>query len=143
MDNSGMTWAPKPGLVAVGWALTAAAGGSLIWFVSSGDRPGTVLLAVTTLALLAASLHGTALRPRLRADAGGVRLRGLGGTRSYTWSQLDVRLGRTRRYGRDVEALELDADDDRLHVLGWTELGTDPHEVHEALLRLRQRPPAS
>ncbi|WP_298177243.1 PH domain-containing protein [Saccharomonospora sp.] len=140
MDNSARAWAPKPGLVGVGWVLTAVAAGALGWSATSGDRPGTLLLAVVTAAFLAASLHGTVVRPRLSADGDGLRVRTLGGTRSHPWSRVDLRLTTTRRYGRDAQVIELDAVDGQLTVFGWVELGTDPHEVHEELLRLRQTP---
>src|SRR5690606_27400414 len=140
VDNSPRAWAPKPGLVGVGWVLTAVSAIALGWNITSGDRPGTLLLAVVSAAFLAASLHGTVVRPRLLADSEGVRVRTLGGTHFHPWSRLGLRLTTTRRYGRDVEALELDPTDGRLTVFGWVELGTDPHDVHEELLRLRQNP---
>lgn len=139
MDNSIRGWAPKLGLVGVGWALTVAAAGALAWTALSGDRPGTLLLGVVTTAFAVLSLHGTVVRPRLAADSHGVRLRTLGGTRSLPWSDVTVRLATTRRYGRDAQTVEFDTDD-RLTVLGWVELGTDPRDVYDELLRLRQAP---
>ncbi len=90
-----------------------------------------------TTALAALSLHGTVVRPRLAADGRGVRLRTLTETRTLPWSEVAVRLTRTKRYGRDSESVELEADD-RLTVFGWVELGTDPKDVYDELLRLRQ-----
>jgi len=137
VDNSVRAWAPRPALVGVGWALTVAAAGALAWTVDADDRPGTLLLGVVTTALAALSLHGTVVRPRLAADGRGVRLRTLTGTRTLPWSEVAVRLTRTKRYGRDSESVELEADD-RLTVFGWVELGTDPKDVYDELLRLRQ-----
>ncbi|EHK88950.1 PH domain-containing protein [Saccharomonospora azurea] len=139
MDNSARAWAPRPGLVGVGWALTVAAACALAWTALSGDRPGTLLLSVVTAAFAALSLHGTVVRPRLTADASGVRLRTLGRTHSLRWSDVAVRLTTARRYGREAQIVELDSDD-RLTVLGWIELGTDPHDVYDELVRLRQTP---
>ncbi|WP_083940099.1 PH domain-containing protein [Saccharomonospora saliphila] len=161
MDNSA-AWAPRPALVGAGWALTAAAGAALAMLATGGDRQGALLLSLVTAALAALSAHGTVVRPRLAADAGGVSVRTLGGTRRLAWSRVAVRLTDVRRFGRRVPVLELDADDARdpgragseqtgdagdagvsdepgLVVLGWIELGADPHDVHDELLRLRRR----
>jgi hypothetical protein len=45
-------------------------------------------------------------------------------------------VGRTRRLGRQVSTLELDAEDD-LVVLGWLDLGVAPEDVADALRDLR------
>ncbi|MEU6641455.1 PH domain-containing protein [Saccharomonospora sp. NPDC046836] len=122
-------------LVAVGWLLAAAAVAGKVGTALSGDRPGTLLLAVATLALLAAAAHGTFLRPRLCADHWGVRIRTLGGSKRLAWDEVDVRLTTARRLGRDVAALELEGED--LVVFGWVELGADPRDVHDELTALR------
>ncbi|CAM2772412.1 PH domain-containing protein [Saccharomonospora xinjiangensis] len=139
MDNPAPSWAPKPGLVGLGWALTVSAACALTWFALSGDRPGTLLLGVVTAAVGALSLHGTVVRPRLAADSDGVRVRTLGGARSLPWSDVTVRLATTRRYGRDATTVEIDTED-RLTVFGWVELGSDPRDVYDDLVRLRQAP---
>ncbi|WP_197319761.1 PH domain-containing protein [Saccharomonospora sp. NB11] len=139
MDNPTRAWAPRPGLVGVGWVLTVISACALTGIVLSGDRPGSLLLGVITIAFAALSLHGTVVRPRLAADPSGIRLRTLGGTRVLRWSEVVVRLATTKRYGRDAWTVEIESGD-RLTVLGWVELGADPHDVHDELVRLRQTP---
>ncbi|MFD2397813.1 PH domain-containing protein [Prauserella oleivorans] len=104
-------------------------------FASGGDRPGTVLLGVVAAAVAAGALHGTLLRPRLTADASGLRIRTLGGVRRLSWPDVELRLTTTRRLGRDSAVLELESDE--LVVLGWLELGADPRDVHDELAALR------
>jgi PH (Pleckstrin Homology) domain-containing protein len=138
VDNSGSSttarsWAPKIELVVLGWALAVLAGG-LIAIID--DRPGRLLLAVMALGLALASLFGTVARPRLVADENGVTVRGLTGSRHWGWGEVTARLGSTRRLGRDVVSVELDADID-LVVLGWLDLGADPRDVVDALRALR------
>lgn len=140
VDNSTGRWAPAVPLVAVGWLLAAAAAGAASYAALSGDRPGTVLLGVAALALLAAAAHGTFIRPRLTADANGVRIRAFGGTRLLGWREVQPRLATTRRLGRDVTVLELEGigdDPEEFVVLGRLELGADPHDVHEHLMALK------
>lgn len=155
MDNSAARWSPSVGLVAAGWLLAALAAGGTVSVALSGDRPGIVLLGVATVALLAAATHGTIVRPRLAADAWGVRLRMLTSTRELPWREVQMRLTTTRRLGRDVTVLEFESraahpgaaevtedpeDPDAppdLMVLGRLELGKDPRDVHDHLVALR------
>lgn len=136
MDNSALSWAPHPGLVAIGWVLAVAATAGSVVFASTGDRPGTVLLGVVAAALAAGALHGTLIRPRLAADARGVRIRTLGGVRLLAWPDVELRLTSMRRLGRDSAVLELEHENE-LVVLGWLELGADPRDVHDELTALR------
>lgn len=134
---SARTWAPKPELTVLAWVSAAAAG---MWAVFAGDAPGRVLLGTVALFLAAAGLFGSVVRPRLAADPTGVTVRGLTGSRSWTWAEVNVRLVRTRRLGRDTTAVELDADNAEvpdLVVLGRLDLGADPEDVVDALLELR------
>lgn len=104
------------------------------------DPPGRVLLAVAALLLALASVFGTVARPRLAVDATGVTVRNLTGRRHWGWAQVNVRLRRTRRLGREVHTLELDAEHAEppaLVVLGWLDLGTDPQDVLEVIRALR------
>jgi hypothetical protein len=131
------TWAPKVELTALAWvsAVLAAA-----WAVFTDDPPGRVLLGAVALMLAFVALFGTVVRPRLAADAEGVTVRGLTGSRRYAWAEVNVRLARTRRLGRDVATVELDAEaaeEPGLVVLGRLDLGTDPEDVVDALLELR------
>lgn len=102
----------------------------------TGDAPGRVLLAVAALLLVFVGMFGTIARPRLLADSGGITVRGLTGSRHWSWAQVNVRLVHTRRFGREVPTVELDADPD-LVVLGWLDLGTDPADVIDAIRALR------
>ncbi|CRK60731.1 FIG020554: membrane protein [Alloactinosynnema sp. L-07] len=132
-----MSWAPKPAGVGVAWALAALA---ILAAVLLDDPRGTILLAIAALTLGLAALFGTVARPRLAADNTGLTVRGLGSTRRWTWGEINVRVTRTRRLGRESMALEIDADNAEhpdLVVLGWLDLGTDPQDVADALLRLR------
>lgn len=131
------SWAPKPELAVVACvaALAAAA-----FAVFSTDPPGRVLLGAVALGLAAGGLYGLLVRPRLTADAEGVTVRGLTGSRRWAWSEVNVRLVRTRRLGREVSTVELDADGAEvpgLVVLGRLDLGADPEDVVDALLELR------
>ncbi|WP_233357189.1 PH domain-containing protein [Saccharomonospora iraqiensis] len=147
VDNSVHTWGPRPALVAAGWVLTGVAAATLAATAHGGDRPGTLLLALVTAGLLAFSAYGTVVRPRLSADADGIRLRTLRGTRRLDWSQVRVDVRTLPRLGRRVPVLELnvladhgDPDEDRPTALGWIELGEDPREVYDVLERTRPRP---
>lgn len=131
------TWAPKVELTVLAWGLAAAAGA---WAVFAGDPPGRVLLGTVALLLAACGVFGLVARPRLAADARGVTVRGLTGSRRWTWAEVNVRLVRTRRLGRDTASVELDADNAELPalvVLGWLDLGADPEDVVDALRELR------
>ena len=133
MSTQTLSWAPHPGLVGIGWVLAAGAGA---WTLLADDPPGRVLLAVATIVLVLACLFGTVARPRLAADAGGVTVRSLTGRRHWGWAEVNVRLVHTRRFGRDLPSVELDADPD-LVVLGWLDLGADPVDVIDAIRHLR------
>ncbi len=127
------SWAPKGELAALAWLLAA---GAAAWAVFADDPPGRVLLGTVALALALAGLYGTVVRPRLLADGEGVTVCGLTGRRRWSWSEVNVRLVRTRRLGREVATLELDAEPD-LVVLGRLDLGEDPADVVDALLAMR------
>jgi hypothetical protein len=133
MSSQTLSWAPHPGLVGIGWVLAAGAGA---WAFLANDAPGRLLLAVAAIVLALGGLFGTVARPRLAADAGGITVRGLTGRRHWRWADVNVRLVRTRRLGRDLPWVELDADPD-LVVLGWLDLGADPVDVIDAIRALR------
>ncbi|MGH3877021.1 MAG: PH domain-containing protein [Actinophytocola sp.] len=131
------SWAPKAELTALAWVLAAAAAA---WALFADDPPGRVLLGTVALGLVLAGLFGLLVRPRLAGDSSGVTVRGLTGNRRWTWAEVNVRLVRTRRFGREVATIELDADRaevPELVVLGRLDLGTDPEDVVDALLALR------
>ena len=130
------TWAPKMELAVAAWVLAAAAAA---WTVFADDPPGRVLLGTVAVALALAGVYGVVVRPRLAADAEGVTVRGLSGRRRWTWAEVNIRLVRTRRLGREVATLELDAVGEQpdLVVLGRLDLGEDPVDVVDALLAMR------
>jgi hypothetical protein len=145
-------WATPLPVVVVGWL---AAVGALAWCLLAGaDAPGRLLIGVAAAACGFLALYGTAVRPRLAADARGVRVRGLTGTMTYDWAAVEsLHVVMTRRWGRSVPTLELDtrrgapdradttdADGppERLHIFGWLDLGADPRDVADTLRRLRR-----
>ncbi|OLF18404.1 hypothetical protein BU204_07130 [Actinophytocola xanthii] len=131
------TWAPRLELAVLAWVLAVAAG---TWAVFTDDAPGRILLGAAALVFALTGLFCSIARPRLTADVTGVTVRGLAGSRSWPWAEVNVRLVRTRRLGRESTTLELDADRAEvpdLVVLGRLDLGADPEDVVEALLALR------
>lgn len=131
------TWSPQPSVAVLAWVLALAAGA---WAAFADDPPGRVLLGAVALVLALAGVFTTVARPRLAADHDGVAVRGLTGTRTWSWAEVNVRLVRTRRLGRDTATLEVDAenaDPPALVVLGRFDLGADPEDVVEELLALR------
>jgi Bacterial PH domain len=124
-------------VVVLAWALAVAAAA---WAVLADDPAGRVLLGVGALVLALNGLYTAVVRPRLAADREGVAVRRLSGTRRWTWAEVNVRLVRTRRLGREVATLEVDAENAEppdLVVLGRFDLGADPEEVVDELLALR------
>lgn len=130
-------WAPPAALVALGWFLAVVAAAIAIL---GPDPMGKLLLGIAAVALAFMALFGTIARPRLRADANGVEVRGLRGVVRWSWSEVNVRLTKTRRLGRDVYLVELDAEnaaEPALILLGKLDLGEDPQDVTFTLLTLR------
>jgi hypothetical protein len=131
------SWAPRAELVALAW-VAAVAAAAFAWF--SDDPPGWVLLGTVALVLAYVGLFAAVVRPRLTADQEGVTVRRLTRASRWSWAEVNVRLVRTRRLGREVATLELDADNaevPELVVLGRLELGADPADVVDALRELR------
>lgn len=133
MDNYTASWAPRPALVAFGLlgALVALAGAFLY------DKLGAVFFGIATVVLAALSAHGLLVRPRLAADAGGLRVRTMHGEQRFSWPEADTSLRRTRRLGRDSQTLEISVGE-QLFVFGWLELGADPADVLDELQALRR-----
>jgi hypothetical protein len=124
-------------VMVLAWALAVAAGA---WAALTDDPPGRVLVGVVAILLALAGLFTTVARPRLAADREGLAVRSLTGTRRWTWAEVNVRLVRTRRLGREVATLEVDAENAEppdLVVLGRFDLGADPEDVVDELLTLR------
>ncbi|MER7078910.1 PH domain-containing protein [Saccharopolyspora kobensis] len=129
VPNGSQQWATPAGLVATGWVLTAAAAA---WWFAAESAVDRTFVGVLVLALAVASAHATICRPRLSADREGVTVRGLGGRRRWPWSAVTVQVRSHRRFGREVQSLELDSDA-VLVILTRLDLGTDPQDVAEAL----------
>ncbi|GAA4856743.1 PH domain-containing protein [Saccharopolyspora rosea] len=132
-------WATPIGLVVFGWLLAAA---SVAWWVAATGPTDHLFIGVFAVAVIAASTFASACRPRLRADDEGITVRGLRGSRHWPWRAVAVRVQHSRRFGREVAMLELDADVAGFVVLGRFDLGADPHDVAAVLDALRREPPA-
>lgn len=134
-----LSYAPRPAVVALAWAATALCIG---WLVLTPDPAGRVL-AVPAIALLGSlAVVGTVVRPRLTADADGVTVGRLRGARRWGWPVVRrLEAVPTRRLGRTVWLLELEADEpdgtERLVVLSRLDLGADPVDIAAALSSLR------
>jgi len=138
-------WSPAAGLVGLVWAGTAGAGAWLgVLVTGSADPGGLMFAAVSAAGLGLAALFGTRARPRLRADADGLTVRGLLGSRHHPWPLVrDVRVRRVRRLGRETSLLEVDASGadgaERLAMFGRLDLNADPEDVAERIRELRPR----
>ncbi|HVV09139.1 PH domain-containing protein [Amycolatopsis sp.] len=117
----------------MGWLAAAIALAATLLYE---DRLGDVLFGIATVVLVLLSLHGMLIRPRLMADAQGVRVRTLSGAHELPWAEAHLSLRKTRRLARDSTTLEISAGE-RLYVFGWLELGADPRDVHDELARLQ------
>jgi hypothetical protein len=120
--------------------------GALAWTILADDPRGRILTALAAVGLLLFALFGTVARPRLSADADGIEIRRLGGRQRWPWGAVRISVSSTRRFGRTVSLLELDAGDDTedgdgvLVVLGWLDLGTEPEQVAAVLRTYRTGP---
>jgi Bacterial PH domain len=128
-------WAAPPGLVGMAWVLAV---GAVAWTVFGQDPAGRILAGLATIGLVLFALFGTLARPRLAADADGIEIRRLGGRRRWPWGTVRISVSTTRRFGRQVSLLELDAHETEhdvggLVVLGWLDLGTEPAAVAAVL----------
>jgi hypothetical protein len=128
-----MQWTPRPAETGAAAAAAAVAIGLAV----TADAAGRVLF--TVLALWLAGLVGTdlLLRPRLRADAGGLQVRTLAVRTQLPWAAVQrVQVDERSRYGLTARALEIDAGE-LLVVIGRRSLGTDPRDVASALDAIR------
>lgn len=133
-------YAPKPVGVVGAWVATGLAIG---WAVLAADAP-TRLFAVAAVGMVGMlALLGTVLRPRLAADADGIRLGRLRGTAHWPWEAVRrIEVVTSHRLGRRVGMLELELDDgeqERLVVFTALDLGVDPHDAEGALRALAGR----
>lgn len=135
-----VSYSPKPLGVIAAWVGAAAAVSAAVLATDAESR----LLAVAAIGLLGMlALLGTALRPRLAADADGIYLGRLRGTRHWPWQAVRrIEVVMSHRLGRQVGMLELDIDDgdkERLVVLTTLDLGVDPRDAEVALRELASR----
>ena len=141
-----MTWSTSPGLVAALWTGAVLATGWFALLVTSGGDPaGRVLAAVAAAGLFVAALFTTRARPRLQADADGLTVRGMVGSRHHPWPLVRrVRVVQIRRLGLRRSTLEIDAvttdGAESLLVFGRFELAAEPEEVLADLSSLRAGP---
>lgn len=136
-----LRFAPKPLAVVVAWVALVVA---LAWALVTADPVGRVLAIVAVLLLGVLALIGTAVRPRLAADRGGLRVGRLRGARYWTWPDVQrIEVVRTRRLGRESRVLELDVRDpdgtEHLLVFTQLDLGADPVDVAAELRALSSR----
>jgi hypothetical protein len=129
-----VTWSPR----AAETAALAVLGLGLALGVLLVDQAGRVLLGAAALLVLGLVVRDLVTRPRLRAGADGVDVRGVTGGLHLPWALLEVRVRETRRLGMRSRTLELDTatspdDDGLLVVLGRRDLGADPDEVARQL----------
>ncbi|WP_086823304.1 PH domain-containing protein [Allokutzneria sp. NRRL B-24872] len=141
MNDAGATgprnWSAPAVVVGAGWVLSA---GALTWIFLARDTPTQVFATVAAVLFGFAALFGTVARPRLAADADGITVRGLTGTRSWSWAELTPRLHSSRRFGRTSTVLEIDVQTrdgaETLLVFTRLDLGADPVDVTKELLGL-------
>ncbi len=125
-------WGPKTAGIAacaVFGVLMAVAAVTLVT-----DVPGRFLAGVAAVGLLVFAGFSYRARPRLAITANGLVVRGWVRTRTLTSPEIKlIRITEFRRLARKMRLLEIDTDDDRLHVFSRWDLGTDPLEVLDAL----------
>jgi hypothetical protein len=126
-------WSPRP----VETAAAILGGVVLLLLAVVADPAGRLLLGVAALGLLAVGLADLALRPRLAADRGGVRVRTFTSRHRVPWSAIErIDVDEHTRYGLTSRTLELEAGE-LLVVLGKRALGADPRDVADTLARIR------
>jgi hypothetical protein len=134
-DLASRKWSTPVTIVIFGWVLVGAAA---LWWLTSNTGSDRVFIGMVFLALAVITGYGTVCRPRLRADADGIAIRGLRGTQRWTWPQVTVTVERNQRLGLATELLQVDVvDTDYLIVLSRLDLGEAPHDVAQALTTLR------
>lgn len=130
--TTSLSWAPRTaetGLAALGGLAMSALGFTV-------DPTGRWLVWAAAALLFGIAAIDLLVRPRLRADESGLRVRALSGRTVAAWSHVQMNLRQHQRFGRSVATLELDVDA-KLIILGRRELGSDPEEVLRRLNQLR------
>ncbi|GGN88321.1 hypothetical protein GCM10011610_45590 [Nocardia rhizosphaerihabitans] len=139
VDSAGSTsWTtPTAGLVAV-------SGGGLILVVAAvlaQDGPSRLLVGLAAVAVLGMAVLGFRQRPRLTMVSGPAPRLVVGtltGPKEYPLDRIDrIRMVSYRRLGRKSAMLEIDVQhegSERLLIFGRWDLGTNPHDVYDALV---------
>ncbi|MFD4430073.1 PH domain-containing protein [Nocardia sp. NPDC058497] len=133
-----MKWTtPTAGLVAV-------SGGGLILVVAAvlaQDGPSRLLVGLAAVAVLGMAVLGLRQRPRLTMVSGPAPRLVVGtltGPKEYPLDRIDrIRMVSYRRLGRKSAMLEIDVQhegSERLLIFGRWDLGTNPHDVYDALV---------
>lgn len=124
--------------------LLAVAGGGLILVAAAAlaqDGPSRLLVGLAALAVLAMTVLGFRQRPRLTMVSGPAPRLVVGtltGPKTYPLDRIDrIRMVSYRRLGRKSAMLEIDVQhegSERLLIFGRWDLGTNPHDVYDALV---------
>src|SRR5918993_2354905 len=126
-------WSPRP--VETAYAAAGAVLALLLALIA--DPAGRVLFGVAAAGLISLVAIDLLLRPRLSADASGLRVRTLSVRRELPWPDLErVAVDERTRWGLTARTLEVDAGE-TLVVFGRRGLGADPRDVAGALARIR------
>ncbi|MGY0502450.1 PH domain-containing protein [Nocardia sp. FBN12] len=137
-DAQPVSWStPVAGLLAV------TGGGILLVVLAilAQDGPSRLLVGIAAVAVLAMSALGLRQRPRLTMVPGSeprLVVGTLTGPQEYPLDRIDrIRMVSYRRIGRKTAMLEIDVqhdDTERLLIFGRWDLGTNPHDVYDALV---------
>ncbi|MFC8381394.1 PH domain-containing protein [Nocardia sp. NPDC057272] len=137
-DAQPVSWStPVAGLLAI------SGGGILLAVLAilAQDGPSRLLIGVAAAAVLAMSTLGIRQRPRLTMVPGPAPRLVVGtltGPKDYPLDRIDrIRMVSYRRIGRKSSMLEVDVrheDTERLLIFGRWDLGTNPHDVYDALV---------
>jgi hypothetical protein len=133
MDATQQTsWGPRtPAVAALGVAGIVMA---IVCVTAVTDPPGRALTGVAAVGLLVFASFSLRSRPKLAITEDGLQIRGWVSTQVLQRSNIQlIRITEFRRIGRKTRLLEIDTDDDRLHVFTRWDLGTDPLRVLDAL----------
>ncbi len=137
-STDGTSWTtPTAGLVAV-------SGGGVILAIAAllaNDGPSRLLVGLAALAVLAMAVIAVRQRPRLTMVSGAQPRLIVGtftGPKEYPLDRIDrIRMVSYRRLGRKSAMLEIDVQhegSERLLIFGRWDLGTNPHDVYDALV---------
>ena len=137
-DAQPVSWSTPPA------GLLAVAGGGLLLVaaaIAAQDGPSRLLVSLGAVAVLAMAGLGLRQRPRLTMIPGPTPRLVIGtltGPKEYPLDRIDrIRMVSYRRIGRKSAMLEIDVrheDTERLLIFSRWDLGTNPHDVYDALV---------